>query len=117
MNMYMYNHILWFNTSSGLMSALAEIRPKNELGHPLCHNLRQGNWLMDFISNRLLAKGGALGEVCLSAVLYAATCDLHLMIITEAGPCSSCKKNCKVVCISKQWSATDNLFGVMVKKS
>ncbi|XP_053198352.1 glycogen debranching enzyme-like [Scomber japonicus] len=47
----------------GLMSALAEIRPKNELGHPLCHNLRQGNWLMDFISNRLLAKGGALGEV------------------------------------------------------
>ncbi|KAA8580493.1 hypothetical protein FQN60_013451 [Etheostoma spectabile] len=47
----------------GLMSVMAEIRPKNYLGHPLCENLRQGDWLMNYVSERLLAKGGALGEV------------------------------------------------------
>ncbi|XP_031163660.1 glycogen debranching enzyme-like isoform X1 [Sander lucioperca] len=47
----------------GLMSVMAEIRPKNYLGHPLCDNLRQGDWLMDYVSERLLAKGGAVGEV------------------------------------------------------
>lgn len=51
---------LWF---LGLMSVMAEIRPKNYLGHPLCDNLRQGDWLMDYVSERLLAKGGAVGEV------------------------------------------------------
>ncbi|XP_029313638.1 glycogen debranching enzyme-like [Cottoperca gobio] len=47
----------------GLMSVMSEIRPKNDLGHPLCDNLRQGDWMMDYVSNRLLAKGGAIGEV------------------------------------------------------
>uniref|UniRef100_A0A8P4KHV3 Glycogen debranching enzyme n=1 Tax=Dicentrarchus labrax TaxID=13489 RepID=A0A8P4KHV3_DICLA len=47
----------------GLMSVMAEIRPKNDLGHPLCDNLRQGDWMMDYVSNRLLAKGGTVGEV------------------------------------------------------
>ncbi|XP_070709042.1 glycogen debranching enzyme-like isoform X1 [Pempheris klunzingeri] len=47
----------------GLMSVMAEIRPENDLGHPLCDNLRQGDWMMDYVSNRLLAHGGALGEV------------------------------------------------------
>ncbi|XP_071341644.1 glycogen debranching enzyme-like isoform X2 [Trachinotus anak] len=47
----------------GLMSVMAEIRPKNDLSHPLCDNLRQGDWMMDYVSNRLLAKGGAVGEV------------------------------------------------------
>ncbi|KAG7524665.1 glycogen debranching enzyme-like isoform X2 [Solea senegalensis] len=47
----------------GLMSVMAEIRPKNNLGHPLCENLRQGDWMLDYITNRLLAKGGAVAEV------------------------------------------------------
>ncbi|XP_071756275.1 glycogen debranching enzyme-like [Centroberyx gerrardi] len=47
----------------GLMSVMAEIRPKNDLGHPFCDNLREGDWMIDYVSNRLLATGGALGEV------------------------------------------------------
>ena len=29
----------------GVISLLGDIRPKNDLGHPLCNNLREGNWL------------------------------------------------------------------------
>ncbi|KAG7275133.1 hypothetical protein CRUP_024699, partial [Coryphaenoides rupestris] len=47
----------------GIVSVMADIRPKNDLGHPFCDNLRQGDWLIDYVSNRLLTKGGALEEV------------------------------------------------------
>jgi len=30
----------------GFVSLLTEISPKNDLGHPLCNNLRDGNWMM-----------------------------------------------------------------------
>ena len=39
--------------SSGVMSLLSEIRVNNDLGHPLCENLRQGDWLMDYVVGRL----------------------------------------------------------------
>ncbi|XP_054161339.1 glycogen debranching enzyme-like [Oppia nitens] len=32
---------------------LRHIRTHNDLGHPLCGNLRDGNWLMDYIVDRL----------------------------------------------------------------
>ncbi|RXM35682.1 Glycogen debranching enzyme [Acipenser ruthenus] len=47
----------------GLTTVMADIRPKNDLGHPLCDNLRSGDWMMEYISNRLITHGGALGEV------------------------------------------------------
>ncbi|XP_016953294.2 glycogen debranching enzyme isoform X1 [Drosophila biarmipes] len=37
----------------GFVSLLTEISPKNDLGHPFCNNLRDGNWMMDYIADRL----------------------------------------------------------------
>lgn len=37
----------------GLMAVLAHVRPNNDLGHPLCNNLREGNWLSDYVAKRL----------------------------------------------------------------
>jgi len=42
----------------GMMAILNQIRAPNDLGHPLCDNLRNGNWLMDYTANRLLAHPG-----------------------------------------------------------
>lgn len=42
------------------MSVLGELRPGNDLGHPLCQNLRTGNWLMDYICERLKVVGNTL---------------------------------------------------------
>ncbi|KAJ8012292.1 hypothetical protein DPEC_G00067150 [Dallia pectoralis] len=47
----------------GLMSVMADIRSKNDLGHPVCDNLRQGDWMIDYVSNRLVSCTGALKEV------------------------------------------------------
>uniref|UniRef100_A0ABD2WG93 Glycogen debranching enzyme n=1 Tax=Trichogramma kaykai TaxID=54128 RepID=A0ABD2WG93_9HYME len=48
----------------GVISVLADIRSNNDLGHPLCNNLRQGNWLIDYTWQRLKEDDGtlALGE-------------------------------------------------------
>ncbi|KAK8737367.1 hypothetical protein OTU49_004452 [Cherax quadricarinatus] len=37
----------------GVISVLSEIRVLNDLGHPLCGNLRDGDWLPDYIVARL----------------------------------------------------------------
>ncbi|KAM6918647.1 glycogen debranching enzyme [Xenentodon cancila] len=47
----------------GLISVFAEIRPKNDLGHPLCANLREGDWLIDYVCNRLKNREGPLAQV------------------------------------------------------
>ena len=40
------------------MSILAEIRPINDLGNWLPGNLRDGDWMLDYIVNRLKKKAG-----------------------------------------------------------
>lgn len=35
-----------------------DIRIKNDLGHPLCDNIRQGDWLCGYIANRLQVNPG-----------------------------------------------------------
>ncbi|XP_046327922.2 glycogen debranching enzyme-like isoform X1 [Haliotis rufescens] len=42
----------------GIISLLAEIRPQNDLGHPLCKNLRTGDWLAEYTANRLKVHHG-----------------------------------------------------------
>lgn len=37
----------------GVISLLSEITPNDDLGHPLCDNLRAGDWLMDYTCARL----------------------------------------------------------------
>lgn len=40
------------------MSLLTEITPKNDLGHPLCGNLREGHWICDYTFRRLQQHSG-----------------------------------------------------------
>ncbi|XP_013910329.1 PREDICTED: glycogen debranching enzyme [Thamnophis sirtalis] len=47
----------------GIMSVMAEIRPNNDLGHPFCGNLRAGDWMIDYVSNRLISRAGACSDV------------------------------------------------------
>ncbi|KAL0096646.1 glycogen debranching enzyme [Phycomyces blakesleeanus] len=37
----------------GFMSALTPIIINNDLGHPVCNNLREGKWMLDYVVNRL----------------------------------------------------------------
>ena len=39
----------------GLESIMKAIRVSNDLGHPLCGNVRDGNWLLDYTCQRLLS--------------------------------------------------------------
>uniref|UniRef100_A0A336MYR3 Glycogen debranching enzyme n=1 Tax=Culicoides sonorensis TaxID=179676 RepID=A0A336MYR3_CULSO len=38
----------------GIVSHLSEISPKDDMGHPICGNLRDGNWMLDYFLHRLL---------------------------------------------------------------
>ena len=35
------------------MSVISEAVANNDLGHPICNNLRQGDWLLGYTANRL----------------------------------------------------------------
>lgn len=47
-----YGRLVYCGTQ-GFVSVLTEIAPNNDLGHPFCANLRQGNWMIDYIHERI----------------------------------------------------------------
>ena len=47
----------------GIMSMLTTVRKKNDLGHPICNNLRSGDWLADYTVKRLRHNSGT-NKVC-----------------------------------------------------
>lgn len=42
----------------GIISAMETLSVNNDLGHPICCNLREGDWLVDYMTNRLKNYGG-----------------------------------------------------------
>ena len=75
---------------TGLISVLAEIRPTNDLGHPLCVNLRQGDWMLDYVSSRLVAREGPLAQVrassCCSLCSLSSSSPLLLLPSSSSSP-------------------------------
>lgn len=53
-----YSELLIF---AGLLPFLNDIRFYNDLGHPLCQNIREGLWLCDYIVKRLERFGDKSG--------------------------------------------------------
>lgn len=51
-NLPNYGSLVYCGTQ-GFASVLTEIAPNNDLGHPLCTNLRQGDWMIDYIHQRI----------------------------------------------------------------
>ncbi|KAF1745389.1 hypothetical protein MXB_3007 [Myxobolus squamalis] len=49
---YLVKHLLIIQYI-GIQNILSKIKSTNDLGHPLCKNLRDGYWLLDFIVTRL----------------------------------------------------------------
>lgn len=47
-----YGPLVYCGTQ-GFVSVLTEIAPNNDLGHPFCNNLRQGDWMIDYIDQRI----------------------------------------------------------------
>ena len=47
----------------GIMAMLSTVRDQNDLGHPICDNLRAGDWMIGYTANRLKLRAGT-EEVC-----------------------------------------------------
>lgn len=47
-----YGSLVYCGTQ-GFASVFTEIAPNNDLGHPICNNLRQGDWMIDYIHTRI----------------------------------------------------------------
>lgn len=75
---------------AGLMSVLADIRPTNDLGHPLCANLREGDWLIDFVSNRLKHRDGPLAQVSFEWEVHHAISTTVDLSIHKSSICTIC---------------------------
>lgn len=47
-----YGSLVYCGTQ-GFASVLTQIGPNNDLGHPFCTNLREGDWMIDYIHQRI----------------------------------------------------------------
>lgn len=56
-----YGSLVYCGTQ-GFVSVLTEITPNNDLGHPFCTNLREGNWMIDYLHQRI-AKNARTAEL------------------------------------------------------
>jgi len=54
---------------TGVISVLANVRQFNDLAHPLCRNLRDGDWMMGYVVARLLPFVGTR-QVSLVLLVY-----------------------------------------------
>ncbi|QRV74089.1 4-alpha-glucanotransferase [Ceratobasidium sp. AG-Ba] len=60
----------------GWMHPLRYIMRSNDLGHPLCENLRQGTWALDYIQGRLEKQVGVFPRLAKPAAWYKSRFDL-----------------------------------------
>uniref|UniRef100_A0A3P9IX22 Glycogen debranching enzyme n=1 Tax=Oryzias latipes TaxID=8090 RepID=A0A3P9IX22_ORYLA len=89
----------------GLMSVLANIRSSNDLGHPLCANLREGDWLSDYVFKRLINRDGPLSQV---GQWLGAMFDYLKHIPRYLGPCYF-----DAILVSTYTTALDSTFKLM----
>ena len=59
----------------GIMTVLGAIRPNNDLGHPLCNNLRDGDWLPNYIAGRLMFDEGTIAVSYNGTILFFVLCN------------------------------------------
>ncbi|KAG9123786.1 hypothetical protein FRC07_013965 [Ceratobasidium sp. 392] len=60
----------------GWMHPLRYIMQSNDLGHPLCENLRKGTWAFDYIQTRLEKQVGTFPRLAKPAAWYKSRFDL-----------------------------------------
>ena len=77
----------------GIMSMMKAVRDNNDLGHPLCDNLRSGDWLAGYSVNRLRLRAGTkkVSNTIIfdynhihstASIMYVCT-ETHIMHINE----------------------------------
>ena len=83
--------IIFYSLLTGVISVLANVRQFNDLAHPLCRNLRDGDWMMDYVVARFLPFVGTrqVSLVLLVLVKAKSTFESNLAVAhkTGADPC------------------------------
>ena len=69
----LFNNWLWLYV--GILSPMSKIRTENDLGHPICQNLRDGDWLIEYITKRM-ALYRPLEKVSVCKTNFKSVCDV-----------------------------------------